>query len=141
MKKIALLSFALFLGTALFAQTKKSTVKTGTKRAPAPVVHTGQCYADKTWKLMKIEKFAVTNDPGPDQKNDMLRLNGDGTFKVILKGVEKSGTYTKSGSWLNLKPSDGSEAMPYKIEACEGSELKADWRDGDTHNHFTYKAE
>lgn len=140
MKKAILLSFALFLATALCAQAKKAT-KGGTKPAPKPVIHTGQCYADKTWKLVKFEKFGVEKDPADEMKNDMVRLNGDGTFKIVLKGVEKNGTYTKSGSWLSLKPADGSEALPYKIESCEGSNMQADWRDGDTHNHYMYKAE
>ena len=94
----------------------------------------------KTWKLTKIEKFGVEKDPGDDQKNDMLQLNSDGTFTVVLKGVQKTGTYTR-GTWMTLKPADGSEAMPYKILSCEGNTLKADWRDGDTHNNFTYTAQ
>jgi len=154
MKKIILLSFALFLGTAVFAQTRKAvksttTTTSGTTSGATATGATstssssaaGACYAGKTWKLVKVEKFGVEKPPGEDQKNDMLLLNADGTFKVILKGIEKTGTYTKSGSWLNLKPADGSEAMPYKIEACDASSLKADWRDGDTHNHYFYSAQ
>jgi hypothetical protein len=144
MKKTVLLSFALFLGTAMFAQqktiTKKSSSTTTVTHSKA-ASHAGQCYADKNWKLVKVEKFGVEKDPGDDMKSDMLRLNGDGTFKVVLKGVEKTGTYAKSGSWLNLKPSDGSGALPYKINSCEGNNMQADWRDGDTHNLYTYKAE
>ncbi len=144
MKQLFLTLSICLLSAVTFGQnvaTKPKTAPktgTGTKTRNTPQSHVGQCYADKTWKLQKIEKFAIEKAPGDDQKNDMLLLNGDGTFKVVLKGVEKTGTYSKSGSWLNLKPNDGSEAMPYKIESCEGSTLKADWRDGDTHNHFTY---
>jgi hypothetical protein len=145
MKKAILFSFALFLGTAAFAQQKKGAATTTTtkehKTSKVVVTHTGQCYADKTWKLTKVEKFGVEQDPSVDMKGDLLRLNGDGTFKVVLKGVEKSGTYSKGGSWLNLKPTDGSEVMPYKIMSCEGNNMQADWRDGDTHNLYTYKAE
>jgi hypothetical protein len=152
MKKTILLSFALLLGTAVFAQVKKSTVKPGTATkagtATRANVSNGMpagnsaaaCYLGKTWKLSKVEKFGVEKDPGDDQKTDMLQLNSDGTFKVILKGVEKTGTYTR-GTWMTLKPADGSESMPYKIISCEGSTLKADWRDGDTHNNFTYTAQ
>ncbi len=145
MKKTILLSFALFLGTNLFSQTNtgtatkksKSTAGSGanssTNSAPA-------CYAGKTWKLSKVEKFSIAADPGADQKDDMLLLNIDGTFKMILKGVTKVGDYTRGG-WLNLKPRDGSEALPVKVESCDGTTLKVDWRDGDTHNHFTYTAQ
>jgi len=150
--KTLLLSLALFFGTAVFAQRK--AVKSGTATSGTTSGSTssgttststassaGACYVGKKWKLTKIEKFGVEKPPGEDQKNDMLILNADGTFGIVLKGVEKSGTYTKSGSWLNLKPSDGSEALPYKIEACDATTLKADWRDGDTHNHFFYSAQ
>jgi hypothetical protein len=150
MIRTILLSFALFLGTNLLAQKPaakaKSTITPGLKTSASTsagsstngtAANPPACYAGKTWKLTKVEKFGVSNDPGADQKGDMLQLNTDGTFKIILKGVEKTGTYSRGG-WLNLKPADGSEALPIKIESCDGSTLKADWRDGDTHNHFTY---
>lgn len=156
MKKAIFLSIALFAGVALFAQAPSKPVKATKGNAIAPVsTATGPsmggattggggglaaCTIGKTWKLVKVEKFGVEKDPGDDQKNDMLQLNSDGTFKVILKGVEKTGTYTR-GTWLTLKPNDGSESMPYKIMSCEGSNMKADWRDGDTHNIFTYTAQ
>jgi hypothetical protein len=148
MKKTILLSFALFMAAAVFAQTKPAT-KTGTKAAPvtktsatatsatAPAPSQADCYINKTWKLTKVEKFGITKDPGDDMKGDMLSLSNDGTFKMVIKGVEKTGTWSR-GSWMSLKPSDGSEMLPVKIESCEGSTLKVDWRDGDTHNHFTY---
>lgn len=150
--KTILLALVLLFGTTAFAQRK--AVKSGTATTSATSGSTssgtmssttassaGACYVGKKWKLTKIEKFGVEKPPGEDQKNDMLILSADGTFSVVLKGIEKAGTYTKSGSWLNLKPSDGSEALPYKIEACDASTLKADWRDGDTHNHFFYSAQ
>ncbi len=146
-----LIALALFVGISVSAQIKstsatKAPAKTGTSKSTQSGQTSGgtttppACYAGKTWKLSKIEKFGVEKDPGDDQKGDMLILNLDGTFKIILKGVEKTGTYSR-GSWLNLKPADGSEALPIKVESCNDSELKADWRDGDTHNHFTYKAQ
>jgi len=147
--KSILLAFAFLLGTSVFAQTRKSTKTTtsttsstssstssgSTSTASAPA-----CYVGKTWKLSKIEKFGVEKDPSDEQKSDMILFNADGTFKIILKGVEKTGTYSR-GSWMTLKPADGSESLPYKVESCDASTLKADWRDGDTHNHFTYKAQ
>lgn len=148
MKKTILLSFALFLAGAVCAQTKTST-KAGTatqsptkatktttaSSAPAPSL--ADCYINKTWKLNQVEKFGISKDPSDDMKNDMLLLSNDGTFKMVIKGVEKTGTWTR-GTWMSLKPADGSEVLPVKIESCEGKTLKADWRDGDTHNHFTY---
>jgi len=148
--KTILLSFALFLGTTLLAQTRSSTKTATATSNPNNATSTSAattngtvisitpaCYHGKVWKLSKVEKFGIEKDPGDDQKNDMVQINSDGSFKIIIKGVEKTGTYTR-GSWMTLKPADGSESLPFKIEACEGSKLKADWRDGDTHNHFTY---
>lgn len=149
--KAIFLTLALFATTALLAQTK-ATVKpkkttttmssqmgTSSGSSSGTAVNT-LCYQGKTWKLVKVQKFGVEKDPGDDQKTDMLQLNTDATFKIILKGVEKTGTYSR-GTWLNLKPADGSEALPIKVESCDGTTLQADWRDGDTHNHFTYKAQ
>lgn len=150
--KTIILSIALVSGLAAFSQTKKaatnkskatSTVSSaaGTSSASASGgTAANACYQGKTWKLVKVQKFGVEKDPGDDQKSDMLLLNADLTFKIVLKGVEKTGTYTR-GSWLNLKPADGSEALPIKVESCDATTLMADWRDGDTHNHFTYKAQ
>lgn len=135
MKKTILLSFALLVGAAVYAQ--KTSSGPGGTTTPVTTSIPADCYVNKTWKLSKVEKFGITKDPGDAQKNDMLQLNQDGTFKMVVNGVEKTGSWTR-GSWLSLKPADGSETLPVKIESCGGGTLKADWRDGDTHNHFTY---
>lgn len=137
MKKAILLSFALFLGTALFAQ--KKAVK-GAPASKQPVSHVGKCYADKKWKIYKVEKFGQEKDPNDVMKNDFLLLKGDGSFTIMYKGVDKFGTYS-GGGILQLKMADGSETWPFKIISCDGSMFKADYRDGDTHNILTYKAE
>jgi hypothetical protein len=36
---------------------------------------------------------------------------------------------------------DGSETWPFKVMSCDGTSLKTDYKDGDTHNVLTYKAE
>lgn len=143
MKKTLMLSFALFLASAVLAQTKTST-KTGTA-TKAPVGGTtravtatpADCYINKTWKLTQVERFGVTKSPNDAQKNDMIMLSNDGTFKMVIDGVEKTGTWTR-GSWMSLKPADGGPLMPVKIESCEGTTFKIDYRDEDVHNHFTY---
>jgi len=137
--KTILCAFALLFGTVLFAQEKKLAAHKGTK-ASTPQSSAGACYADKTWKISKFERFGIEKDPTAEQKNDFIILKGDGTFKLMMNGIDKFGTYTKSGAWLNLKPEAG-EAMPFKIVSCDGKTLKADYRDGDTHNNFTYTAQ
>lgn len=139
MKKILTLSFALFLAGGLLAQTKTSTKAPEAGIAKAKPVHgiPADCYINKTWKLTQVERFGVTKAPNDQQKNDMIMLNNDGTFKMVIDGVEKTGTWTR-GSWMSLKPADGSPMMPVKIESCEGSTFKIDYRDEDVHNHFTY---
>jgi hypothetical protein len=134
--KTIFLSLALICGTFIYAQEKKAPVK----KASAPQSSAGACYADKKWKLYKIEKFGQEKDPGADQKNDFLMLKGDNTFTLMYKGIDKSGTYTKGGV-LQLKMIDGSETWPFKVISCDGSLFKTDYRDGDTHNILTYKAE
>jgi hypothetical protein len=135
--KTILFALTLLFGTVLCAQEKKAAQKTKTA---IPQNSTGACYTDKTWKLKKVEKFSIEKDPKDEQKNDFLLLKGDNTFKLMLNGIDKFGTYTKSGAWLNLKPEAG-DIMPFKIISCDGGILKADYRDGDTHNNFTYSAQ
>lgn len=135
--KTIFLAFALMTGSVLFAQGggKPSPKKSAPTQSAA-----GACYADKKWKLYKVEKFGQEKDPGADMKNDFLELKGDNSFKLMFKGIEKFGTYTKGGI-LQLKMADGSETWPFKVISCDGSTFKTDYRDGDTHNILTYKAE
>src|ERR1700756_2732839 len=109
--KTIVFAFALLFGTTLFAQEKKSA----TKKTAAPQSSVGACYADKKWALKKVEKFGQEKDPTADQKNDFLMLKGDNTFTLKLNGIDKFGTYTKSGAILQLKMADGSETWPFKI--------------------------
>jgi hypothetical protein len=135
--KTIFLSLAIICGTFVYAQEKKAHAK---KPAGAAQSSSGACYADKNWKLYKIEKFGQEKDPTADMKNDFLQLKGDLSFKIMYKGIEKFGTYTKGGI-LQLKMADGSETWPFKVISCDGTLFKTDYRDGDTHNILTYKAE
>lgn len=145
MKKILMLSFALFLAGAVLAQTKTGAKTASATKAPNDgsakpknVNSTlSDCYIDKVWKLTQVERFSVIKAPNDEQQKDMILLSKDGTFKMVINGVEKTGAWIR-GSWLTLKPADGSASLPVKIESCEGSILKIDWRDEDVHNHFTY---
>ncbi len=133
--KTILLALTLLLGTTMLAQEKKPVKKTGATQSAA-----GACYADKKWKIYKVEKFSQEKDPNPEMKNDWLELKGDNSFKIMYKGIEKFGTFTKGGI-LQLKLADGSETWPFKVISCDGTYFKTDYRDGDTHNILTYKAE
>lgn len=134
--KIIFLALSLMITTVLSAQSKATPAKNkgGTQSSA------GTCYADKKWKLSKVEKFGQEKDPPADMKNDFLMLKGDGTFTLMYKGIYKAGTYTKGGT-LQLKMLDGSETWAFKVMSCDGTSLKTDYKDGDTHNVLTYKAE
>lgn len=134
--KIIFLSISLLCTTFAFAQEKKASVK----KTTAPQTSVGSCYADKKWSLSKVEKFGVEKDPSDEQKNDFLMLKGDNSFTLKYNGIDKFGTYVKSGAKLNLKMADGSETWPFKIISCDASILKVDYQDGDTHNNLTYSA-
>ena|ERR1700757_2154206 len=136
--KTIFLSLALICGTFVFAQEKKAA---GKKPAGAAQSSSGgACYADKKWKIYKVEKFGQEKEPPAEMKGDWLELKGDLSFKIMYKGIEKFGTYTKGGI-LQLKMADGSETWPFKVISCDGNFFKTDYRDGDTHNILTYKAE
>jgi len=135
--KTIIFSTLLLCGVMVHAQEKKSA---SPKKPAAAQSSTGTCYTDKKWKLSKVEKFGQEKDPGPAQKNDFLLLKADNSFTMMYNGVDKFGTYTKGGV-LQLKMGDGSETWPFKVLSCDGSSFKVDYRDGDTHNILTYKAE
>jgi hypothetical protein len=135
MKKSVLLTIMLLAGGILFAQEKKTAAK---KQAASQTGST--CYTDKKWMLYKVEKFGQEKDPKPEMKSDFLQLKSDNTFTLKYNGIDKFGTYTRGGI-LQLKMGDGSETWPFKVISCEGSMFKVDYRDGDTHNILTYKAE
>ena len=126
MKKIiGLLFFALFLNTTLgFAQTPASKTKQVTKQA---LSEKDLMMCDKVWQTISVDEWGVVaKPPGEKSLHDMLKLNADGTFELILFGNKKSGTWKKSGEYIYFTDTLTKGKFSYKILIAEASKLKVD---------------
>lgn len=134
-KTITLLSMLLLIGSVSFAQT---TTKTAAKPR---LTAKDSMMCGKNWVVVSVEEWAVvTKPPGEKNKNDMLFLNLDGTFDLILFGNKKSGTWTKTGQYIYFTDTNTKEKFNYKVISVEPTKLKVDSRDPDeTHSIFEYE--
>jgi hypothetical protein len=134
-KVITLFSLIVFSVTITTAQT-------ATKTAPKPkLTAKDSMMCGKQWHVISVEEWGViTKPPGDKNKNDMLLLNLDGTFSLILFGNKKSGTWTKTGQYIYFTDEATKEKFNYKVISVEPNKLKVDSRDPDeTHSIFEYE--
>lgn len=134
-KVITLLSLIVFSVTIATAQT---TTKTAAK---PKLTAKDSMMCGKQWHVISVEEWGVvTKPPGDKNKNDMLLLNLDGTFSLILFGNKKSGTWTKTGQYIYFTDEATKEKFNYKVLSVEPNKLKVDSRDPDeTHSIFEYE--
>jgi hypothetical protein len=135
MKKFLLLLFMLPLALGLNAQTK-----TGSKPPaphPAPAKDTSLC--SKKWMLIAVEEWAVESKPKKKQVDDYLWMTGDGNYKLKRNGEDKSGTWTKTGAYINFTDDASKEKFTYKVESAEAKKLKVDYHVSDMHTLFTFE--
>ncbi len=91
----------------------------------------------KQWKVVTIEEWGVVNKPNEKTQNDMLLMNLDGTYNLILFGNKKAGTWSKTGQYVYFTDSATNEKFNYKIISVEKTKLKFDYRDPDeTHSIY-----
>ena len=126
-----------------FAQTgAKATVKT-TKTAATPKLSaTDIAMCDKNWAIVSVEEWGVVAKP-PAEKNktDMLKLSQDGKYNLIMAGVAKSGTWTKSGQYIYFTDEATKIKFNYKVVSSDATTLKVDhYSDEDGHSMFEYEA-
>ena len=132
------------LSVHAFAQTAvkpKATVTAKPKTSAAPakpkLTDADIMMCDKEWHVVSIVEWAVEQKPGDKNKNDMLKLTQDGNFNLVLFGVAKSGTWTKSGQYIYFTDASTKEKFNYKVISVEEKKLKVDYRDPDeTHTLF-----
>jgi len=134
MKKTAFLfSVAFVLNIATLAAQKSVAIAGPPRLSAADML---MCNVD--WHVISVEEWAiVTKPPGEKNKNDMLHLNANGTYTAILFGNSKSGSWTKSGQYINCVDEATKEKFSYKVISVEEKKLKLDYRDPDeTHSIF-----
>jgi hypothetical protein len=142
MKTTLILSFLFSAATLATAQTgtKSTTVTTTTTTTTkVKIAEKDLIMCDKNWQIVSMEEWGVVSKPGDKNKGDMLKLNSDGTFQLILFGTPRSGTWQKTGQYIYFSDEKTKEKFNYKVLNAEATKLKIDYRDPDeTHTIFEY---
>ncbi len=116
--------------------------QTATKAAAKPkLTAKDSMMCGKQWHVVSVEEWAVvTKPPGEKNANDMLLLNLDGTYNLILFGNKKAGTWSKVGQYIYFVDEATKEKFNYKVINVEAKKIKMDYRDPDeTHSLFEYE--
>ncbi|MBL7889556.1 MAG: hypothetical protein JNL24_08390 [Bacteroidia bacterium] len=138
MKKVLFICSMAIFTLAMNAQTAS---KPAAKPAPkAKLTSKDSLMCGKQWKVVTIEEWGVVNKPNEKTQNDMLSLNLDGTYNLILFGNKKSGTWTKTGQYIYFTDEASKEKFNYKVISVEKNKLKFDYRDPDE-THSIYEME
>jgi hypothetical protein len=122
------------LTTISFSQTKTAS-KLGNS---SKLSKSDSMMCSKTWKVISVEEWAVvTKPPGEKNLNDMLYMSLDGKFEMMLFGEKKSGTWARTGQFINFTDIASGQKFNYKVISIEPNKLKVDYRDQDqTHSIF-----
>jgi hypothetical protein len=141
MKKLfTVLSIALALNiTTAIAQTKTAP-KVATKApAKSKISKTDSLLCGKDWRVVSVIAYGVeTRPPGEENKNDVLKLNLDGTYTMVLFGASKTGTWSKAGQSIIFK--EGTGQINFKVITQEPNLLKVDHYDPERfHTLFVYE--
>ncbi|MGL5891962.1 MAG: lipocalin family protein [Bacteroidia bacterium] len=131
----ATLLFSVAASTPVLAQQPQAT------KQPAPASAKVKALYG-TWTFIGSETFSMPQDPNDAQKNDVLTLNADGTFKFILDGTEHTGKWTSDAAATLITLTDGTSNQVFKLKVLEktAKRLKVDYRDkDDVHNILIYE--
>jgi hypothetical protein len=133
-----LLTLCAFVAFAQTPATQAPTKPVPTTTAPTLSVK-GKTLC-KEWKLVRTESFDLVQQPGENQKGDLINLMENGRYRMIMDGTAEGGTWTVDNSnvWVTFT-SDSGVIKKFKIMSQTETELKVDYRDSDgTHNILIY---
>lgn len=135
-KTITILSFIfIFISGVSFAQGTTTTA------AAKPKTGGAELLVGKNWKVVSVEEWGVVAKPPADRnKNDMLSLSADGKFSLVMHGVQRSGTWIKSGNYIQFTD-DAKKKFGYKIVNSDATTLKVDhFNEEEGHSIFEFEA-
>lgn len=134
-RTITLLSLIfIFVSAVSFAQEAVKTTPAKPKTSGAELL------VDKNWKIVSVEEWGVVTKPPADRnKNDMLNLTADGKFNLMMHGVQRSGTWIKSGQYIQFTD-EAKKKFGYKIVSSTATNLKVDhFSDEEGHSIFEFE--
>jgi hypothetical protein len=142
MRKILLSLPLLLFAVCCSAQTTGGTApaKTNTaSKAVKPTAPKDTSLCSKRWDLIAVEEWAVESKPKKKQQDDYVWMTGDGKYNLKRNGEAKSGTWTRSGAYINFTDDASKEKFTYKVESAEAKKLKVDYHVSDMHTLFTFE--
>lgn len=143
MKKIlTLLSLvAIFSATAIAQTATTGAAKPKTAAAAPKLTEKDLMMCDKNWHVVAVEEWGVVTKPPADvNKNDMLKMTTDMKYELVMFGVKKSGTWSKSGQNIYFTDEATKAKFYYKVLLVEAGKLKVDhYSDEQGHSIFEYE--
>jgi hypothetical protein len=131
-RTLALIFISLFSITITSAQTKTATKLGKTTKFS----HSDSLMCNKKWKVTMVEEWGVASKPSERNQKDMLFMSFDGNFYLVLFGVNKAGTWVRTGQNINFTDTSG-EKFSYKVLTIDPKKLKVDhYSDAEGHSIF-----
>jgi hypothetical protein len=83
----------------------------------------------KEWKTVSVTEQGKKSKPGDKYKDDMLSMNLNGKFNLILSGNKKSGTWSRAGQFLYFVDSLSGDKISYQVLEVEPKKIKLEYHD------------
>ncbi len=129
-KNICSIVIAIAFSSAVFSQAKTSAVK-ATKQLPAFTKKDSMLC--KSWKLVALEEFGVSNPPPAEQSKDNFEFNLDKTATIIFLGKTMTGNwYTdKAKTYIYFTDLSNNQKWMFKWFEVTQKELKIEYQHPD----------
>jgi hypothetical protein len=85
----------------------------------------------KEWKTASVEKEGDKKKPGDKYKNDMLSMNLNGKFSLVLEGNKKAGNWNRAGQYIYFTDSLSGDKISYQVIDVDAKKLKLEYHDAE----------
>jgi hypothetical protein len=137
MKTTLTLAACLLITVSAFSQASKSGAKATPKKATsqgggATISPEKSAMLCKAWKLDSVSQFGVTQAASPKEKGDVVTINNDGNYSMIMEGVASMGTW-KGNAAPYIYTSAGTPEIKkmYKVLALTNNRLVLEYQTED----------
>jgi hypothetical protein len=83
----------------------------------------------KEWKTVSVEKEGEKKKPGDKYKNDLLSMNLNGKYTLVLEGNKKAGNWNRAGQFLYFTDSLSGEKFSYQVIDVDTKKIKLEYHD------------
>lgn len=125
-KQITLICLTLIASISIsLAQTKTSN-KLGKN---SKLSKNDSIMCAKEWKVTSVIEEGKKGKPGDKHKDDMLSMNLNGKFNLVLAGSKKAGSWSRAGQYLYFSDSLNGEKISYQVIEVESKKIKLEYHD------------